>query len=174
MLLAVNTGACAFHQPYPARWGQRLAGCEVSGTYADLGERIAEELPFPYHQTVVTPRSLTGLLLRSDAPSPSFVVELSRPQGALDARLWVEGSPGGHYRLPAACEPDGLVVELRPAWRTATAAAVRYWGELHLSRDAEGNLIGRLAFRYYGVFFLLPIAGNGTIWYRFAPQLPNA
>ncbi len=165
---AVLLNGCVFHQPYPKAWGVRSAGCpEIAGVYWDAGERWGERVPFPFHGTDVTMRSLSALLRGEGEPGHPFVVRLDRP----DERTLRVAASGAQdtspHTLPYRCTSRGLRVTLGPRWIIQGLSAVRTHGRLYLTKDADGNLIGNIRYQAYGVIFIVPMVAAGDVWYRF-------
>jgi len=161
--------ACVFHQSYPSPWAARSEGCEdVAGIYLDAGERWAQSVPFPFTGTVVTTRSLSGLLLGAGEYGKPFRVQLTqRDPHTLELRLWVDDNVGSHYSLQYRCTPQGVEVRLPARWVTQGLAVVRTWRLLYLTKDTDGDLIAKAEYHAYGAVLILPVVGKGDNWYRF-------
>lgn len=169
MASALSLSACVFHQGYPASWGPRAEGCpNVSGLYLDAGERWGASVPFPFREPTVTTRSLSGLLSGAGEYGKPFKVELiQREGGQLHVRLHVDDHTGSQYRVTYRCTAEAVEVELPPRWVRQSLGIVRASGSLHLTTAAEGDLIGNLDYRTYGMVLFLPIIASGNAWYRF-------
>jgi len=122
-----------------------------------------------------TTRSLSGLL----AGTPSeyvkpFKVELIQDAGGeLRARLLVDDATvGAQYRVSGRCSPSGVEVQLPPRWITQGLGVVRAWASLHFAVNSDGDLIGNLVYRAYGVILIVPVIATGNAWYRFTRDEP--
>ncbi len=171
---ALSLPACVFHQPYPSAWAPRGAGCQdISGIYLDAGERRAQSVPYPVTGTVVATRSLSALLLGTGGHGMPFRVQLTaRGEHALDFRIWVDDSVGAQSSVECRCTPEGVEVKMPTQWMMQGLAVVRTWGALYLTKDPEGNLIGNLKYKTYGIILVVPIVGTGNPWYRFRQETP--
>ncbi len=180
LVWAVTLSACVFHQGYPPSWPARLGECDVAGIYADAGERWAESVPFPFKATVVSTRSLSGLLRGMGEYGKPFRVQLQpHDERTLDVHLHVDGDVGTPFSVPYGCTSDGMELAMPARWLRHGLSIVRVWGQLHLTKDAGGDLIGSLHYDTYGLIFIVPIVGGGNTWYRFrraghAPQSADA
>jgi len=166
---AFSLSACVFYQSYPSSWVARGEGCsDISGVYSDAGERSARGLPFPFSGTVIVTRSLSGLLSGRGEYGKPFNVELTQQEGdKLRVRLWVDDTVGSQYRVGYRCTPSGIELRLPARWMTQGLGVVRASGSLYLATGANGDLIGNLKYRTFGVALIVPIIASGNAWYRF-------
>jgi hypothetical protein len=174
LAFTLSLPACVFHQTYPSAWAPRVASCEdISGIYSDAGERWAQRTPYPVTETVVATRSLSALLLGTGGHGKTFRVQLAqRGAHTLDFRIWVDDSVGAQYSTECRCTPQGVEVTMPAQWMMQGLAAVRTWGTLYLTKDTDGNLIGNLQYRTYGIILIVPIVSAGNPWYRFRQEAP--
>jgi hypothetical protein len=104
-------------------------------------------------------------------------VELTQQEGdKLRVRLWVDDTVGSQFRVGYRCTPSGIEVRLPARWMTTQGlGVVRASGSLYLATSADGDLIGNVKYRTFGVAFIVPIIAGGNAWYRFTrAELPPA
>lgn len=162
---------CVFRQTYPPTWPPRSADClDVSGVYANVGERWGSSVPFPFGRTVVETGHLCALLLDTSQCANATQVRLS-PGDASTLDVWVSADdlPATQRSVPYSCTPRGAKISVPPRWVSQQLGVLRAWGDVYLSKNTDGDLTAKVIYYTYGVVLVVPIIGGGDLWYRFTP-----
>jgi len=159
-------GSCSFHQPFPAEWkppeSSNTACPNIDGKYLNEGEGKDPQ----YKPT------LAWYLFRQSAPwkETTHVSFTRKTDASVEVILW-----NGNKKLfqrdlrtdekEVSCQEGFLKINTRE-YVSDGGALGKEWSVIGLARSQD-YLVVRNESGAVGLFFLFPVAGTATDWYRF-------